>query len=104
MILRFPQFTVRRLMVSVAIAGVLVGGWVETGRRRDRFRGISAILKFEIHKAIGQDIDGVPTWYIGGGRMISDRRMSWRLEMIKKYEKAAERPWLPVAPDPPEPE
>src|SRR5258708_31105898 len=32
-----PRFTVRRMMVAVAITGVLIGGWAEGDRRRERF-------------------------------------------------------------------
>ena len=28
----------------------------------------------------------------------------WHIEMIRKYDRAARYPWLPVWPDPPEPE
>lgn len=31
-------------------------------------------------------------------------RIKWRTEMMRKYERAARYPWLPVTPDPPEPE
>lgn len=32
------------------------------------------------------------------------RKVEWHIRMRDKYLQAASRPWLPVAPDPPEPE
>ena len=38
-----------------------------------------------------------------GGKHVSEKVVDqdmWHLGLSRKYERAAERPWLPVAPDP----
>ena len=41
---------------------------------------------------------------IRAGRMSQERRISYHEAMKQKYERASRYPWLPVLPDPPEPE
>jgi hypothetical protein len=38
------------------------------------------------------------------GEVVSNRANRWHEVLEKKYREAARYPWLPVAPDPPEPE
>jgi hypothetical protein len=84
-----PRFTVRRLMVAVAVAGLLIAGWIEGERRRVRFLAIADDHSWGADSAIG---------------VISREKMAWHETMEGKYERAARYPWLPVPPDPPEPE
>jgi hypothetical protein len=83
-----PRLTIRRLMVAVAIAGVLIAGWVEVGRRCVRSLAIADHHSWGADSAIG---------------FISRGKIAWHGEMQAKYERAARYPWLPVSPDPPEP-
>ncbi len=90
------RFTVRRMMVAVAIAGAVLG--VIIGRQ-DRFRKIAAH-----HRAEFNNVSRMPMIMFAGS---SDDpvmlRLEWHELMRLKYERAARQPWLPVAPDPPEP-
>lgn len=94
--MRLPrvQFTLRRLIVAVALVGTILG--VLAGRR-SQFRGLAAY-----HSAKGRAM-------INGG-LPRDDSAAWKLErdlwhgvLAEKYKRAARYPWLPVAPDPPEP-
>ncbi len=91
--------TVRRMMVWVAICAVILGGVYELARRSAKFTELAARHQASIKEE---------TFYaIGLGWGTPDRlspRESWRLEMLGKYRHAAQYPWLPVEPDPPEPE
>lgn len=43
-----PRFTVRRLMILVAFAGLLTAGWIEGERRRARFETQSMIHQMNL--------------------------------------------------------
>jgi hypothetical protein len=83
--MKFPRFTVRRLMVAVALVAVLIGtARVLDGRRR-RFARLANDY---------------------GLKAIEDRkagRAGRNLQQFEKYIYAAHHPWLPVEPDPPGP-
>jgi hypothetical protein len=85
-----PRFTLRRLMVAVAVMAVVLGlcRWLWT--RSVAFRSIA-----DAHNA--QRMGGIP--------MHTENLPSllYHIEMGNKYDRAARYPWLPVAPDPPEP-
>jgi hypothetical protein len=92
--MRLPRvrFTVRRMMIAVAVVGVALGMCLWMVRRSKIFRERSN--------------DHGRTWAAmmergmepGNGLADYHRRLS------EKYDRAALIPWLPVAPDPPEPE
>lgn len=84
------RFTVRRLMVGAALAGLVLGSFVELRRRSERFRQIASS-----YAALGRGrVCGFGSWDLA--RYLAEMRM--------KYEWHARYPFLPVAPDPPEPE
>jgi hypothetical protein len=96
------RFTVRRMMVAVAIIG-LIFGVAEMMRRRARFANEAetwALLAdlFERGRFISvhSPTDIVPK---PPARFAAYYRM-----MAEKYRVAARFPFLPVPPDPPEPE
>jgi hypothetical protein len=110
--MRLPRvrFTVRRLMVAVAIVGLLMG----TGLWAVRMRTLSAAYReraFEFggEPAVGRNLDfKVIT---EDGEYISVHkdenywlRREWGHKLAEKYRRLADRPWLPVEPDPPPPE
>jgi hypothetical protein len=87
------RFTVRRLMVAVAIVAALLGtrhAWLMRGyylERADHFRLIQWQLRSQ-----GSHAGLEPLAWIAHYRSLE-----------AKYERAARYPWLPVAPDPPGP-
>jgi hypothetical protein len=92
--MRMPRFrfTVRRMMVAVAIVGLASGVLIERHRRFDR------LAKEHINEY----------WKYVPEDELRPREPNpeadWHLIMYFNYDHAARYPWLPVAPDPPEPE
>jgi hypothetical protein len=107
--LHWPRLTVRRLMALVAIMGVLLGTILGVERRRATFRRLHRHYETEANLLLLKRTDNVDSPFysrLNWGESIAKRR---RLEgyywsMTVKYELVIERPWLPLAPDPPEPE
>ena len=97
MLLPRPQFTVRRLMVAVAIMGIVL---LVTVERRDRFRRIAAHHQAEFKKLVSRHPEIV---YGHPSDKPIIRRLEWHEPMRLKDERAARYPWLPVGPDPPDP-
>lgn len=99
MLLPRPRFSLRWLMVAVAVAGVLI----HTERRRQLFLG--RVREIELAQYIHEDRnhDEAGTWT--GSDLARWLRKQSHYDALKvKYERAARYPWLPVVPDPPEPE
>ncbi len=88
----FPRvrFTLRRMMIAVAIVAILLGLAEMTRRRRAAFREKSTAIRWS-------------EYVEGHGKRRPEIAEHYR-RMAEKYERAARYPWLPVAPDPPEPE
>ena len=90
------RFTVRRMMVAVAAVALMSYG-VVLWRRASEYRGRA-------------DSYGIRVIMVDSGLSPDDlerknRRLNEYYEsMQRKYDRAARYPWLPVAPDPPEPE
>jgi hypothetical protein len=97
-----PRFTLRRLMVAVAIVAIIIGVVVEGERRRARFRELAAN-----HYERGM------RWFVlFGGESDYQRNMmqlweervgptvEYHATLRDKYEQAARYPWLPVGADP----
>jgi hypothetical protein len=108
--MRLPsvRFTVRRMMITVAVVAL----WlipITFMERQHRFRRLA-----QYHR----DAGGGPFFisllspegeaYLNElGRkasLLSPERLKWHRELADKYGQAAARPWLPVSPDPPPPE
>lgn len=84
--MRLPRFTVRRLMVAIAVIAFFLATGLLLNDRRGRF----ALLAND-----------------HGLKAIEAKRPARHLALYEKYIDAAHHPWLPVAddpPDPPEPE
>ncbi len=92
-----PRFTVRRLMVAVAIMGIVLGVTIE---RRNRFRKIAAQHQAEFENLVNRS----PYVTFGNLGEAINRRLEWHYTMRLKYENAAHHPWLPVSPDSSNPE
>ena len=91
------RFTVRRLMIAVAVAGVALGAWGIVARRRARFERL-----FSHH--FGLAGPSVNRSFDPGHRVFVTAKGRWHHDLAMKYAEAARRPWLPVVPDPPEPD
>jgi hypothetical protein len=85
--LHLPRFTVRRLMVAVAIVSVTLGtsSWM---KRRARW------FQYEATRHLGACIDCLSSSWTD--------RAAYHRDMLSKYEWAACYPWFPVGPDPTE--
>jgi hypothetical protein len=114
--------TTRRWMIVVAVVGVLTGGCIggyRLKRRHDHFldrarhHALLEVLQRRTEQAereLSERITGF------GPRAESQRAVcrrniayfshlaSYQAAMARKYRHAADRPWLPVEPDPPPPE
>ena len=93
-------------MALVALAALLLIGvvlWQRSAEYRRRAESYDLLLWSCLPVAIDEaDSPG----RLGGGLTVGGvlRRAKYHHEMSRKYWKAAARPWLSVAPDPPEPE
>jgi hypothetical protein len=93
--MRPPRYRLRTLMLAVAI----VAAAIDLVARRERFRMKASRHTFQAHEGAT-----VISLHRAG---LSERltpRGRWHRERAREFERAAARPWLPVAPDPPEPE
>ena len=105
--MRMPRvrFTVRRMMVAVAVLAVVLGAGEATRKRRSRF-GREAGFHGAFMRLYARS---PPVHFPNKERLASHRRSlaekkAYHESLAGKYEQAARHPWLPVAPDPPEPE
>jgi hypothetical protein len=81
-----PRFSVRRMMVAVAIVGVVLGVFM----RAARLQQVSDYHRSRIILISPPDPRVYTTLY--------------HIQMANKYSDAARHPWLPVTPDPAEPQ
>src|SRR5262245_40028901 len=94
------RLTVRRMMIAIAVVATLLGVGLELIRRRERF------LRISVEHAVEAAMEGTlvvtdqgPA-YVG----VKTEKGRWHEFTHQKYEYLGRRPWLPVPPDPPEPE
>jgi hypothetical protein len=107
------RFTMRRIVVAVAVIAIVLGALVTMGRRIRRFDGLATYHESQIMGVMygtpgpdrtmtfslsSHDRNGRP---LPPQQQIIDR---WHFQMKERYRRAAVRPWLPIEPDPPEPE
>jgi hypothetical protein len=128
-----PRFTVRQLMIAVAVVAVAFG-YQNAVRRRDTFEFMALFHRQEM-EACRDYLAGATVQSTGGDGRTTYRRMvptgpdpgiadarsrgwgvelferaslkrleAYHAEMKQKYERAARYPWLPVEPEPPEPQ
>jgi hypothetical protein len=95
--MRLPRlrFTVRRMMVAVAVVGILLG--TMTVRRGHSLR-LATYHQGQVKRLYDQYGEAENFFGRASGGIL------WHSELQWKYERAARYPWLPVEPDPPEPE
>ena len=90
------QFTVRGMMIGVAVVGIVLMIPIE---RYHRFRKTAAHYRSEFERFLYI----TPYEHFMSFSELDNRRLEWLYVMSIKYERAARYPWLPVEPDPPEP-
>lgn len=86
-----PRFTVRRLMIAVAVIAILLGVGAGLQRRREKFRAIADSHRDEWNGFYSGSLDDI--WR-------QSARNQYHRTMQDKYERAARHPYLPVEPDP----
>jgi hypothetical protein len=96
------RFTVRRMMVAVAIMALCLTAWSFWARRDERF------LKFAIeamtHATLARAYETGRPFDSRVRAPVDPQKAAYHAALVRKYEYAARYPWLPVLPDPPEPE
>jgi hypothetical protein len=95
--MRLPRFRLRALMLVIAVVVLLIGGVAELPRRRERFQRYASYHTWE-------SIPSGPGYPESLDEAARRGRSEWQAALAKKYRRAARHPWLPVWPDPPEPE
>lgn len=123
--MRRPQRTTRRLMVIIAVFGTFVGGYLFVSRSIAFRLELAAThwreLGLALHEAefdnyvfgncprCGMELDGLaPSAEIKRPPRTFETappnpKNDYHDEMMHKWLRGATHPWLPVAPDPPEP-
>ena len=110
-----PRLTVRRLMIVVAVVTVLLGAAykfaecnllarfyrVEAQYHADRESALREIAAKDGGESL---INFTPRTDTRSKRFPIRVMADFEAKLKRKYDRAASRPWLPVPPDPPEPE
>jgi hypothetical protein len=111
------RLTVRELIFVVTVAGIGAGFEVRLMQRRARFLDLASAHASQVVPLVHTWALTAPRriciegWETANGRVYSaqegaliERKNEWHRTVSAKYRLAANRPWLPVEPDPPEPE
>lgn len=122
--MRLPRFrfTVRGMMIVVAIIGTGFGGYRMHRHRLRSLGRAQSHAESESHCSfMWSEVPAYPDFRWPGdlrpsrtpdeirkavevARSSWDRKIEYHAARRRKYERAARYPWFPVAPDPPEPE
>jgi hypothetical protein len=94
-----PRFSLRWMMIGVAVVGIMLGFEI-TRRRQEGFLSMARLWD-NTEFTSRQAADSTPGPH---GDPVAMRRLAEYAHNLRmKYERAARYPWLPVEPDPPEP-
>ena len=108
--MRLPRFRIRTLMIAVAVVGLLAGLVVALTRRSAGLRQQAASFAQVSNQEALQGMYIERRYHWGPAEPEKPiiaahfRRSDYYAALRAKYERAARRPWLPVAPDPPPPQ
>ncbi len=102
--MKFPRvrFTLLRLMMAVCVMAVVFGLWGRREHFLDRARHYADASLVPVSDPPPAGTDALQKWEREQERQRKRIEHFDRLRL--KYERAARYPWLPVVPDPPEPE
>lgn len=111
------RYRIRTLLIAVGVVGLLLGGAAEW-RRRVATARLNAIRSDQFFRLFCFHSLNEQHYEHGEGSMAIhlspdyskektdayySEKYLYHKKLRQKYEAAMERPWLPVAPDPPEP-
>jgi hypothetical protein len=97
---RRMRFTVRRMMIAVAVTAVLLGIAAKVERRAARFRRLSFLQSVEANRWDRLLAD--PAMKNSAASAILEK-VHWHDDMAARYARAARFPWLPIDDRPPAP-
>jgi hypothetical protein len=103
--MRIPRvrFTVRGMLCLVAVAGAALAGGRYFGEKSGPLsRGYRAPANehaIRVYQLGTWPVENTPE-----KRPLTRRRVAYHAALEAKYSYAVDHPWLPMAPDPPEPE
>jgi hypothetical protein len=114
--MRLTWITARRWIITLAAIGLMIGGGVLLKQRHDYFVSLAQshqtevdsstargkALKSRFGSTSGMTNEAIMELHRDYERMTD--RADHHASLARKYEHAAQYPWLPVEPDPPEPE
>jgi hypothetical protein len=101
------RFTIRQTMVGVAAVALILAIRIETERMR--WRSLDYELRALAHNLSAMRFDGrgLPSChgpYEDPSSVYNPGKAAYHTAMARKWAEAAKHAWLPVAPDPPEPD
>src|SRR4051812_45108647 len=106
--MRLPRlrFTVQRMMIVVAVVSIVLASW-ETWQRRRVYLDYVEVQEVNLEGSL-RDLEYAKFLKTRGyasdaGVHSAYCRVNHFRQLLKKYERVARFPWLPVEPDPPEP-
>src|SRR5262249_21597887 len=115
--IQLPRMTMRRWMIAVAVVGVPTAAIIASDRQAERrdlllYRArphTETARKYESSTPAIIAHLGCPKAIYQRAELrhlleIQPRRIAYHEAMARKYRDAARHPWLPVEPDPPEPQ
>jgi hypothetical protein len=126
--MRLPRvrFTIRRIMIVVASVALLMGGlrllWLRSAYRKAAlahaaYENLARTLQRmvenegkderELEIAFGMKVEPEPEPVKAtraADARVNRKTAEYHAALRQKYERAAARPWAPIAPDPPPPE
>jgi hypothetical protein len=98
-----PRFTVRWMMVAVAMVAVLLGGELMRRRRAACLERLAWLAKHEKILAASKPEEEreIASLYLKHGKQMGvEEALEEIARQRRRYEYAASHPWLPVPPDP----
>jgi hypothetical protein len=97
--MRFPRTTIRQLLLLVAALALVFGILAALQRRSVRFRRLASEYSSAKGAVYFNDMENGKD-----GQELTMEAVYYLSDLSDRYKAAADRPWLPLGADPPEPE